>query len=74
LSLLKDSFFPLYFGHWSRGLTDEIKQAIPHFRESPLFTAAEKAAIQLADAMASDHKTARYDEIFSELKKYYTEE
>ena len=57
-----------------QGLTDEIKQAIPHFRESPLFTAAEKAALQLADAMAGDHKNASYDEIFSELKKYYTEE
>jgi hypothetical protein len=57
-----------------QGLTDEIKQAIPHFREPPLFTPAEKAVLQLADAMAADHKNAPYDEIFSELKKYYTEE
>jgi alkylhydroperoxidase family enzyme len=57
-----------------QGLTDEIKQAIPCFRESPLFTPAEKAALQLADAIAGDHQKAPYDEIFSELRKYYTEE
>jgi len=34
----------------------------------------EKAVPQLADGMAGDHKNALYDEIFSELKKYYTEE
>ena len=49
-------------------------EAIPHFRESPLFTPAEKAALRLADAMAGDHKQARYDEIFAELRKYYNEE
>jgi alkylhydroperoxidase family enzyme len=48
--------------------------AVPNFRESPLFTTAEKAAMRLADAMAGDHKHAPFDEIFAELRKYYTEE
>jgi len=48
--------------------------AVPNFRESPLFTPAEKAAMRLADAMAGDHKHAPFDEIFAELRKHYTEE
>lgn len=47
---------------------------LPNYRQSALFTAAEKAAIALADAMAGDHKRAAYDKIFEELRKYYTEE
>ena len=49
-------------------------EAIPNFRESSLFSLAEKAALRLADAMAGDHKRASYDEIFAELRKYYSEE
>ena len=48
--------------------------AVPNFRESPLFTLAEKAAMRLADAMAGDHKHAPFDEIFAELRKHYSEE
>ena len=48
--------------------------AIPNFRESPLFTPAEKAALRLADAIAGDHKQAPYDEIFADLRTYYSEE
>ena len=48
--------------------------AVPNFRESPLFTPAEKAAMRLADAMAGDHKNAPFDEIFAELRKHYSEE
>jgi len=48
--------------------------ALPHFRESPLFTPAEKAALRLADAIAGDHQHAPYDEIFAELREYYSEE
>jgi alkylhydroperoxidase family enzyme len=48
--------------------------AVPNFRESPLFTPAEKAAMRLADAMAGDHKHAPFDEIFAELRKHYSEE
>jgi alkylhydroperoxidase family enzyme len=55
-------------------LTDEMVDAVPNFRESPLFTPAEKAAMRLADAMAGDHKHAPFDEIFAELRKHYSEE
>jgi len=48
--------------------------AVPQFRDSPLFTPAEKAAMRLADAMAGDHKRAPFDEIFAELRKHYSEE
>jgi len=48
--------------------------AVADFRASPLFTAAEKAAMALADAMAGDHQHAPFDEIFAELRKYYTED
>jgi alkylhydroperoxidase family enzyme len=57
-----------------QGLTDEMVDEVPNFRESPLFTAAEKAAMRLADAMAGDHKRAPFDEIFADLRKYYSEE
>lgn len=55
-------------------MTDEMLAAIPNFRESPLFSPAEKAALRLADAMAGDHKQAPYDDIFADLRKYYSEE
>jgi alkylhydroperoxidase family enzyme len=48
--------------------------ALPNFRKSALFTPAEKAALRLADAMAGDHKQAPYDEIFADLRQYYSEE
>jgi alkylhydroperoxidase family enzyme len=54
-------------------LTDEMVDAVPEFKTSPLFTPAEKAAMRLADAMAGEHKRAPFDEIFAELRKYYTE-
>ena len=57
-----------------QGLTDEMVEKIADYRDSPLFTPAEKAALRLADAMAGDHKRAPMDEIFAELKKYYTDE
>ena len=57
-----------------QGLTDEMVDEVPNFRQSPLFTPAEKAAMRLADAMAGDHKNAPFDEVFAELRKYYTEE
>ena len=47
---------------------------VPNFRKSPLFTPAEKTAMRLADAMAGDHKNAPYEEIFAEMRRYYTED
>ncbi len=55
-------------------MTEEMVAAIPDFRESPLFTPAEKAALRLAEAIAGDHKHAPFDEIFADLRKYYSEE
>lgn len=46
---------------------------VPNYRNSPMFTPAEKAAMWLADGMAGDHKKAPMDKIFAELRKYYTE-
>ena len=64
----------MYASARHQGLTDEMVDAVPNFRESPLFTPAEKAAMQLADAMAGEHKRAPFDEIFAELRVHYTEE
>jgi len=47
---------------------------VPNFRKSPLFTPQEKAAMSLADAMAGAHTKAPFDEIFAELRKYFSEE
>jgi alkylhydroperoxidase family enzyme len=55
-------------------LTDEMVDEVPNFRKSPLFTPAEKAAMKLADAMAGDHKNAPFEEIFAEMRRFYTEE
>jgi alkylhydroperoxidase family enzyme len=55
-------------------LTDEMVDAVPEFRTSPLFTPAEKAAMALADAMAGAHTKAPFDEIFAELRKHFSEE
>jgi alkylhydroperoxidase family enzyme len=54
-------------------LTDEMVDAVPNFRGSPLFTPAEKAAMALADAMAGAHTKAPFDEIFAALRKHYSE-
>lgn len=64
----------MYASARQQGLTDEMLDAIPNFQTSPLFTPAEKAALRLADAMAGAHKQMNFDEIFAELRKYYTEE
>ena len=64
----------MYASARHQGLTDEMVDEVPNFRNSPLFTPAEKAAMRLADAMAGDHKNAPYEEIFAEMRRYYTEE
>ena len=64
----------MYASARHQGLTDEMVDEVPNFRKSPLFTPAEKAAMRLADAMAGDHKNEPYEEIFAEMRKYYTEE
>lgn len=64
----------MYASARHQGLTDEMVDEVPRFRESRLFTPAEKAAMRLADAMAGDHKRAPFDEVFAELRKFYSEE
>lgn len=48
-------------------------EALSQFQTSPLFTAAERAALNLARA-AGNHPPAVTDEHFVELKKYYSED
>lgn len=48
-------------------------EALSQFQTSPLFTAAERAALNLACA-AGNHPPAVTDEHFVELKKYYSED
>ena len=45
---------------------------LPRYRDSDVFSAAEKAAIRLADVLSGDHKAAD-DELFEELRKHYSE-
>jgi len=56
------------------GKAPEAKvEALSQFRTSPLFTAAERAALSLARA-AGSHPPAVTDEHFVELKKHYSED
>ena len=64
----------MYASARHQGLTDEMVEAVPNFRQSPLFTPAEKAAMSLADAMAGNHQRAPFDDIFAELRKHYSQE
>jgi len=48
-------------------------EALPQFRSSPLYTAAERAALELAHAAGSCPPRVT-DEHFAELKKYYSED
>ena len=54
------------------GLTEEKISAIDNYRHNTLFSDAEKAAIQYADVMAGDHKSASA-ELFDELRRHFSE-
>ena len=56
-----------------RGVTEELVQEIPRWRESTMLTPREKAAIHYAEVLAGDHKKAD-QALFDELRKYFTEE
>jgi alkylhydroperoxidase family enzyme len=45
---------------------------LPHYRDSKLLTAREKAAVRYAEVLAGNHKTAG-PELFDELRKHFTE-
>ena len=55
------------------GLPLEKVEALPRFRESPLFTSAERAALELARA-AGSRPPAVTDSHFAELRKHYSED
>jgi alkylhydroperoxidase family enzyme len=55
----------------SQGATLEKLQAIEKFRESPLFTEAERAALAYAEAVAAT-PTAVTDAVFEPLRAHFT--
>jgi alkylhydroperoxidase family enzyme len=54
------------------GVTDEKLAAVWHYASSPLYTAAERAALDFALAAASQ-PNAVDDAIFAELQRHWTE-
>ncbi|MBI2802067.1 MAG: hypothetical protein HYX63_17595 [Gammaproteobacteria bacterium] len=62
----------LYASARDQGLTEEMIRALPNFRDSTLFTPAEKAALKFADVIAGNHFSVT-QELFDELRQYYTE-
>lgn len=54
------------------GTTQEQIDSLPHWRESPLFSDAEKAAIQLAETMTL-HSHDCGEAQLAELRSFYTE-
>ena len=62
----------VYASARDQGLTDEMIRALPNFRDSDLFTPAEKAAFKFADVIAGNHFSVN-QELFDELRQYYSE-
>lgn len=54
------------------GIEDKKLEAVWEFRTSPLFTEAERAALEVAIAAAAQ-PNAVTDEMFTELKKHWNE-
>jgi len=54
------------------GLSIEKIDALPHYAESDLYTPAEKAALELADAM-SQVSVQVSDELYGRLRSFYNE-
>jgi alkylhydroperoxidase family enzyme len=55
----------------SHGATIEKLQAVERFRESPLFTEPERAALAFAEAVTRT-PTAVTDEVFAPLRRHFT--
>ncbi|MBL6749491.1 MAG: carboxymuconolactone decarboxylase family protein [Nevskia sp.] len=55
-----------------RGVTEELVQEIPNYRQSKLLTPREKAAIHYAEVLAGDHKKAD-KALFDELRQHFSE-
>lgn len=62
----------LYASARDQGLTEEMIRALPNFRDSDLFTPAEKAALKFAEVIAGNHFSVN-QALFDELRQHYTE-
>jgi alkylhydroperoxidase family enzyme len=59
-------------GGSNAGIADEKIAALPNFRTSPLFTDAERAALELAEAMTAASVDVP-DALFAHLRSHYDE-
>lgn len=59
-------------GGSNAGIADEKIAALPDFRTSPLFTDAERAALELAEAMTAASVTVP-DALFARARSHYDE-
>ncbi len=59
-------------GGSNAGISDEKLAALPEYQRSPLYTAAERAALELADAMTATPVDVP-DELYARLRTHYTE-
>lgn len=55
-----------------QGVTEDLIEALPHYDESGLFDAKDKAAIRFAAILAGDHRTAS-QELFDTLRVHFSE-
>ena len=55
------------------GVSNEKIDALPNHATSPLFTDAEKAALEYADAMTDTSRDVS-DELFARLRQHYDED
>ena len=55
------------------GISTEKIEALPNHRESPLFSDAEKAALEYADAMTDTSRDVD-DALFARLKEHYDDD
>ena len=56
-----------------KGLNDEHLLAVPQFRDSALFTAAEKVALEYAEEMCRQPVDVP-DELFARLRQHFSDE
>ena len=59
-------------GGSNAGVSDEKIAALPHFRASPLYTDAERAALELAEAVTAVPVEVS-DALFERLRAHYDE-
>jgi alkylhydroperoxidase family enzyme len=55
------------------GVPTEKIEALDHYAESPLFTEAEKVALEYADAITDTRRDVE-DELFVRLQQYYDDD